>query len=327
VKIAKECGVYFGDENSELVDHFHFDQSDTEGQHTLIVSNNFNADASVVFGGKPVFAPVLFRGIGHDIDDNHNPLLFRLLTAHFTSYSADVDEPLKTKPHVYGKRTTLVSALQARNNARVIFSGSLDLFSNRFFTSPVQEKSIEGTTKKFDKSGNREFVSQVTKWAFKEYAVLRAGKPSHHRVGESTPPRVYRINDTLEYSVDIHQWNGDNWVPFTASDVQLEFVRLDPHVRVNLQHNAKGHFSTRFVAPDVYGVFTFRVDYQRLGYTNILLTDVVSVRPFRHDEYERFIPAAFPYYAGAFSMLAGLFLFSVVFLYHKESPQKTQKTD
>jgi hypothetical protein len=40
----------------------------------------------------------------------------------------------------------LISALQARNNARVAFVGSLDFFSNDFFESSV-EKSING--KKF----------------------------------------------------------------------------------------------------------------------------------------------------------------------------------
>ena len=30
----------------------------------------------------------------------------------------------------------------------------------------------------------------------------------------------------------------------------------------------------------------------------------MSVRPLRHDQYERFIPAAYPYYAAAFSVRA-----------------------
>ena len=41
-------------------------------------------------------------------------------------------------PHAVGKNTLLVAALQARNNARVAFFGSLDFFSDKFFTSAVQ---------------------------------------------------------------------------------------------------------------------------------------------------------------------------------------------
>lgn len=44
----------------------------------------------------------------------------------------------------------------------------------------------------------------------------------------------------------------------------------------------------------------------------------MSVRPLQHTQYERFIPSAYPYYAGAFSMMVGLFMFSIVFLHMKE---------
>ncbi|CAF5151054.1 unnamed protein product, partial [Rotaria socialis] len=41
-------------------------------------------------------------------------------------------------PATVGKRTLLISVLQARNNARVGFVGSLDFFSNDFFLSAAQ---------------------------------------------------------------------------------------------------------------------------------------------------------------------------------------------
>ena len=68
----------------------------------------------------------------------------------------------------------------------------------------------------------------------------------------------------------------------------------------------------------------------------ICLGRQISVRPFRHNEYERFIPAAYPYYTSAFSMMAGVLLFSFVFLYYRDpapvdraatgpaTPKKTQ---
>lgn len=94
----------------------------------------------------------------------------------------------------------------------------------------------------------------------------------------------------------------------------------------------------------MYGVFQFKVDYNRLGYTHLYsstqvsplpacpwrpgparpgpgtaaLRWQVSVRPLQHTQYERFIPSAYPYYASAFSMMLGLFIFSVVFLHMKE---------
>uniref|UniRef100_A0A672JUN7 Dolichyl-diphosphooligosaccharide--protein glycosyltransferase 48 kDa subunit n=1 Tax=Sinocyclocheilus grahami TaxID=75366 RepID=A0A672JUN7_SINGR len=81
---------------------------------------------------------------------------------------------------------------------------------------------------------------------------------------------------------------------------------------------SSGKYSVQFKLPDVYGVFQFKVDYNRLGYTHLYSSTQVSVRPLQHTQYERFIPSAFPYYASAFSMMAGLFVFSVVFLHMRE---------
>ncbi|EDL80873.1 rCG30980, isoform CRA_d [Rattus norvegicus] len=169
-------------------------------------------------------------------------------------------------PHAVGRNTLLIAGLQARNNARVIFSGSLDFFSDAFFNSAVQKAA----------------------------------------------PGAQR-----EYSIVIEQLSNGKWVPFDGDDIQLEFVRIDPFVRTFLKRKG-GKYSVQFKLPDVYGVFQFKVDYNRLGYTHLYSSTQVSVRPLQHTQYERFIPSAYPYYASAFSMMAGLFLFSVVFLHMKE---------
>lgn len=107
----------------------------------------------------------------------------------------------------------------------------------------------------------------------------------------------------------------------------------------------QGHYFTSFQVPDVYGVYKFMVTYQKQGYTALGLTQTVptrrilttvaqcptfllvaehspfrlqvSVRPFRHNEFQRFLPAAYPYYASVFFTMAAFFLFGCVFLHHK----------
>lgn len=56
----------------------------------------------------------------------------------------------------------------------------------------------------------------------------------------------------------------------------------------------------------------------RFQYTSFFFCFQVSVRPREHTQYERFILSAYPYYASAFSMMIGLFIFSLVFLHHKD---------
>merc|ERR1711990_348704 len=63
-----------------------------------------------------------------------------------------------------------------------------------------------------------------------------------------------------------------------------------------------------------------------VGLSRLSTADQISVIPLRHDKYERFIGQAYPYYASAFSMMAGVFVFSLVFLHYKEEDvvKKTQ---
>lgn len=111
--------------------------------------------------------------------------------------------------------------------------------------------------------------------------------------------------------------NG-KWEAFKASDVQLEFIMLDPYVRTSLAPSKSGALSTKFIIPDVYGVFKLNVEYKRIGYTNLFSSTQVSVRPLEHTQYDRFIPAAYPYYASSAAMIVGVFVFSFIQLYHQD---------
>jgi len=192
------------------------------------------------------------------------------------------------------------------------------MFSDKFFNSPIQKYSSAGNTQKYIKSGNENFCKQIARWTFQERGTLRVKNVHHHKIGETEAPSMYTIKDDIEYSIEIEEWKGKKWIPFTADDVQLEFIRLDPHVRTTLKSNGNGKFSCEFKIPDVYGIFTFKVEYSRKGYGYLNQISRVDVRPFRHNQYERFLVAAYPYYASALSMMAGLFIFSWFFLYHKQ---------
>lgn len=104
----------------------------------------------------------------------------------------------------------------------------------------------------------------------------------------------------------------------------MEFHRLDPFIRVPLTNDGGGILSTEIMAPDTYGVFNFIVKFNKLGYTKIETKAQVTVRPLRHDMYERFISCAYPYYFSAFSMMFGVFILSFAFLYHRDEKDKSE---
>nr|XP_061803173.1 dolichyl-diphosphooligosaccharide--protein glycosyltransferase 48 kDa subunit-like isoform X2 [Nerophis lumbriciformis] len=311
-ELGSECGIEFDEEKTAVIDHHNFDKSD-RGEHTLIVADPENLLKAPTIVGK-TNKPVLFKGVGM-VADPDNPLVLDILTGSSTAYSFFPDKPISQYPHAVGKNTLLIAGLQARNNARVVFSGSLDFFSDAFFNADVQ-KAAPGSLL-YEQTGNRELAEALSRWVFKEAGVLRVGKVSHHPVGENTPPAAYTITDLVEYSIVIEMLSDGDWVPFDGDDIQLEFVRIDPFVRTYLKKDG-GTYSVQFKLPDVYGVFQFKVDYNRLGYTHLYSSTQVSVRPLQHTQYERFIPSAFPYYASVFSMMSGLFIFSFVFLHMKE---------
>jgi oligosaccharyltransferase complex subunit beta len=303
-EIAEECGVDFDEEGSFVLDHFHSVGSNYD--HTT-VSIEANADTLLnipkIIGSKKLSErrPILFKGIGQKINEASG-LNIGILRGYDTSYSANPDEAIsEDKVGGIGRDTVLISALQARNNARVVISGSLQFFSDRFVNSATD---------------NLYLATEISKWAFKERGVLRATNITHHRVGETHSPMFYTIKDDIVYSVHIEEKDGQKWVPFQSNNVQLEFSMLDPYVRTPLKSD-KGIFSTTFKAPDVYGVFSFKVDYHELGYTSLSLKTIQSVRPFRHDEYPRFIMTAYPYYTSATLMLGGVFVLFVFLLFSR----------
>ncbi|KAJ6990069.1 dolichyl-diphosphooligosaccharide--protein glycosyltransferase 48 kDa subunit-like [Populus alba x Populus x berolinensis] len=342
--VATECGVDFDEDPSALViDHKSYAVAGTEGDHTLIAADDF-IESDVLLGKNKIEAPVLFKGIAHSLNAA-NALVLKVLSASPSAYSANPSSKLSSPPSLTGSSISLVSVIQARNNARIMITGSLDMFSNRFFRSSVQKA---GSPKKYDKSGNEQFVTELSKWVFHERGHLKAVNLRHNKAGETDEPAMYRIKDDLDFSVEIYEWSGKSWEPYVANDVQVQFYMMSPYVLKTLSNDKKVHlfyhpifisllvtsllvpmsliicapgfqglYHTSFKVPDVYGVFQFKVEYNRLGYTSLLLSKQIPVRPFRHNEYERFITAAFPYYGASFTMMAGFFIFSFVYLYHK----------
>lgn len=340
-KLALEFDVTFDDRFTAVFDHFNYDTVVGRSRHDAIVvdpSSQMTKVNAIVdsddFGGKPL----LFRGLGHQVAPT-NKLLTKVLWAGPEAYSwenVNEKEPVNEDPKMGGRDISLVSVMQARNNARIAFLGSLDFLTDSFAEAKVKKVGWE----KGQGTGNREFVQELIKWTFQEKALLEVIKVEHYKVGETSSPKHYRIKDEMVYSIEIAEFYDDEWHPFVADDVQLELIMLDPYVRKTLERavfvdEGRGEedmvvessvFNTTLTLPDVYGVFKFTVNYRRPGLSNIHSVTTVGVHPFRHDQYPRFISQAKPYYAGAASMGVGLVAFTVVYLWGGlENAAKTTK--
>lgn len=313
-ELASEHGFEFDEADTALIDHHNYDAVLDEGYHTTVVAPKKQLiDAKLIVGDTTKMNSILFKGVAL-VADKSNRLRLEVLRAASTAYSFNPTQDITTYPSAVGKQALMIGALQARNNARVVFCGSIDMFSDAFINAKV---SKAGLSDKPVQSGNLDLVTALSKWVLKENGVLRVKNVNHHKAGEQKQPTEYTITEDVEYTIEIEELKEGEWKPFLGKDMQMEFVRIDPFVRTTLKNN-NGRLTANFKLPDVYGVFKFLVDYRRVGYTHLFDVQQISVRPLWHTQYERFIPSAFPYYASSFSMMAGVVLFSFVFLHFKE---------
>jgi oligosaccharyltransferase complex subunit beta len=149
-------------------------------QGLAVLSTNYLKSSPVLgaYSAANQPAPVLFRGIGHAVDDN-NILAIKALRGNPSTYSANPAKPIDDYPENAGADTLLVTALQARNNARIVITGSIDMFSNKFFRTKWSEASSSSGSPYV---GNELFCGSISKWVFGEVGVLRFRDIVHNKV-------------------------------------------------------------------------------------------------------------------------------------------------
>lgn len=163
-------------------------------QGSSILASNFVPSAPVL--GQYVTLksppPILFRGVGHTVEDS-NILAVKVLRGNPSTYSAHPTKPIEGYPENAGQDTLLVTALQARNNARVLVTGSLDMFSNAFFRAKVPSNGGASASTPEQSVGNELFCREFTKWVFGDSGILRFRDIVHHKVTERTHHTCYIV--------------------------------------------------------------------------------------------------------------------------------------
>lgn len=301
-ELAASFGVDVARSGTAVIDHFHHN-AELATDATAVLSSSAAQIPAVFKSG--IRGPVIFKGVGLSVS-RESELAFHALTAEATGYSGTPGKMMPKGSILAGPSLGLVTLVQARNNARAAVTGSVAMLSDAFFSAGA---------------GNKQLASDVLSWTLHERGVLKAS-PLRHRIldGGEMNPSQYRINDMVEVALEISECSDHapaKCKPYKADDVQIEFVMLDPYIRAVLAPQGNGTFSTVVKIPDTYGVFKWVLDYRRPGLSWINIVEVVPVRPFRHDEYERFIVQAYPYYASTMSMMAGFFALGFLFLYSR----------
>lgn len=319
-----------------VVDHFHYDTLSAPETHDVLVLDtpalNTRAGIKAYFalGGDDAVLAVPHTA-GHVLGNSH--LLTPILRAPDTAYSYNPKEQASTvepdELFAAGRQLALVSALQARNSARLSVVGA----------EMLQDKWLDATVAKVDgaktKTQNKEFARRLSGWTFQEIGVLRVNEVEHRLVGSDEPnPSLYRIKNDVTYSISLSEYSWDKWVPFALPEqdaLQLEFSMLSPFHRLNLapfgQTADAATYGVQFTTPDQHGIFNFLVNYKRPFLTSIEEKRTVSVRHMAHDEWPRsyVISGAWPWIAGIAATVSGFVAFSALWMYSKPTDATKKK--
>ncbi|KAL9098378.1 MAG: hypothetical protein Q9163_005953 [Psora crenata] len=293
------------DRTTVVVDHMNHDTLSSSDQHDVLLMPQpsiTRRDVRSFFGGDGVIA--FPRAVAQALG-NHGQLLTRILQAKGTAYTYNTKEEADVveNPFAVGEQITLVSAMQARNSARLTVFGSVEALEDSWFDREV--RAFDGPALK---TANRDFAKQVSGWTFHEIGVLKVGRVEHQlsTVGhpessngnlfqpELLNPTIYRIKNDVTFQLEISEYYFDHFAPLILSDtdaIQLETTMLTPFYRLNLlpafQTQNSTFFSSAFKLPDQHGIFRFQVNYKRPFLTNVDVKREVTVRHFAHDEWPR----------------------------------------
>ena len=99
-------------------------------------------------------------------------------------------------------------------------------------------------------SVNYDFCRQLINWTFQESGILRATNLRHNKKGEERcigsaekcgpNPENYKIEDHVDFYIDLEQKTDGKWHPFITEDLPLQFIMLDPYYQVTLKQVGVG---------------------------------------------------------------------------------------
>lgn len=290
-----ELGIYPSPKNFELIDHFNTVDGAVELSDKNLVDTKIISSLNAKYHGAAALV-------------SQNDLLFPIIRGSATSFTANPKQgPVaEDTTWTFGEQGFLAVALQTLSNSRVSWIGSESLFGD-----------------------------ELVNWTFQRFGVLKLQFVQHYKNDDPAKinPTLYRIKDQAIYTVGVSELVDGKWVPFEAKSdedkLQLSFKMLDPYQRLNLQplgpvssEEDSSELDTfayyaNFTIPDHHGMFTFELDYKRVGRSFLEDKRVVTVRHLANDEYKRSwdITNAWVYVASAGLVVLAWLLFVVNYIY------------
>lgn len=294
-----QFGIYPSPKNQLMLDLF-------QDKNDLVVSssNLLNRYVYTVKDNKSVNFNLGKSGVAKL--DNREQLV-PILKASRTSFISSQNEK-KSEPWVTGSQGFLIAGFQGvNNNARLTWFGTTDLLHD------------------VSNDLNKDLIKNLVNWNFNAKSVIKAlGSRHYHSLTELTYEDLnYKVNDMINYEIELTEWDGKQWIPFIANDIQFELRQVDPYYRINLtQAKTVGnetfakYRTNDFKLPNRHGMFKFITEYNRNGLSTIKDIDIRAIRHLANDEYPRSweITNDWVYLAANGVVIVSFILFVLLFL-------------
>lgn len=292
-----ELGIFPSPKNYEYIDHFNSKNGEVQ----------LNQDLNVVPGNRIIKDLKVKDYNGNAALISNNEYLFPILRSSATGYTYKANVPVdEGKTWTFGEQGFLAVGLQALNNARLVWLGSEELLAEE----------------------------DLYKWTFQQQGVLKLQFVQHHKADspQDVNSTLYRIKDQVIYTIGVSEYHDGRWYPFEVKNdedqLQLSFKMLDPYQRLNLLPlgpvssqddeilDAYAYY-VNFTLPDHHGMFTFELDYKRVGLSYLEDKRVVTVRHLANDEFKRSwnITNAWYYMAATILVILAWFYFVVAYIF------------
>lgn len=133
----------------------------------------------------------------------------------------------------------------------------------------------------------------------------RSGAAGGNRGKTELQSTIYRVNDCIDFNLCLIDGSNDKpFDPVDPKDFQLDLKMMNIQLRKSFESFVDGCLTVNDIQlPSKPAVYTLRIIHNRPGLSQLNWEEKLLVRPYRHDEFPRFLPVAFPYYASWIGIL------------------------
>lgn len=218
-----------------------------------------------------------------------NPLIQSALS--FASGSAICSKDTD-KCQSNSQKISLFATLESRKGSRFAIVSSSKLLNS------LPESVIKGVTKWLQNSKFNIKISSIS------HELSNFNSPNRGRTElEST---VYRVKDRINIRMCLVDGSSnERFIPEEASDFQFELKMMNIQVRKSFDSiDSDGCLNVKNIQlPGKPAIYTLQINHNRPGWSQLNHQERLLVRPYRHDEFPRFLKVAVPYYVSWLSLL------------------------